>query len=67
MTRIGADIKVVWIAGATRCGSMWTFNVARELIRAEGFEALPERVPQRDDVMWGLGEDSAQHNHLWRT
>jgi hypothetical protein len=57
MTKIGADIKVVWIAGATRCGSMWTFNVTRELIRAVGFEALPARVPQRDDVMWGLGEE----------
>lgn len=56
MTGVGADIKVVWIASATRCGSMWTYNVTRELIRAAGFEVLPARVPQRDEAMWCLGE-----------
>jgi tetratricopeptide (TPR) repeat protein len=57
MTEVGADIKVVWIAGATRCGSMWTYNITRELVRAAGFEVLPARVPQRDEAMWCLGEE----------
>jgi tetratricopeptide (TPR) repeat protein len=57
MTDAGADIRVVWIAGATRCGSMWTYNVTRELVRAAGFEVLPARVPQRDEAMWCLGEE----------
>jgi hypothetical protein len=45
MTAVGADIKLVWIAGATRSGSMWTYNVTRELIRGAAFEVLPGRVP----------------------
>ncbi len=57
MIAADADIRVVWIAGATRCGSMWTYNVTRELIRAAGVETLPARVPQRDEAMWRLGEE----------
>ena len=60
MTDVGANIKVVWIASAVRCGSMWTYNVTRELVRAAGFEALPARVPQRDETMLCLGEEGAR-------
>lgn len=36
--------KVVWIAGMPRSGSMWTFNVVRELYRRAGFRVLPEEI-----------------------
>lgn len=32
-----------------RSGSMWSFNVTRELFRAAGYRVLPERVPRRKD------------------
>jgi len=37
-------VKVVWVAGMPRSGSMWTFNVVRELARHSGFKVLPEKV-----------------------
>ncbi len=40
--------KVVWVAGMPRSGSMWTFNVTRELIRRAGFRVLPEEVKLTD-------------------
>lgn len=36
--------KAVWVAGMPRSGSMWTFNVARELARRGGFRVLPDHV-----------------------
>ena len=36
--------KVIWVAGIPRSGSMWTFNVVRELARRSGFRVLPEDV-----------------------
>lgn len=41
-------VKVIWVAGMPRSGSMWTFNVVRELARSAGFRVLPEHVPLSD-------------------
>jgi hypothetical protein len=35
------DCKIFWIAGAPRVGSIWTFNVTRELA---GYRVLPEQA-----------------------
>lgn len=40
--------KVVWVAGMPRSGSMWTFNVVRELVRHAGFRVLPEEIQLSD-------------------
>ncbi len=40
--------KVVWVAGMPRSGSMWTFNVTRELARRAGFRVLPEEIKLTD-------------------
>jgi len=37
-------LKVIWVAGMPRSGSMWTYNVARELARHAGYRVLPETV-----------------------
>ena len=37
--------KVVWVASMPRTGSMWAYNVVRELVRAAGRAVEPERVP----------------------
>ncbi len=49
--KLGTNIKVVWIASPPRCGSMWVFNVAREIARAAGLDVLPEAVPQTNEAM----------------
>ncbi len=34
--------RVVWITGMSRAGSMWLFNVTRDLLREAGLRPLPE-------------------------
>jgi sulfotransferase family protein len=48
--KLGNEIKVVWIVSAPRCGSMWVFNVTRQIVRAAGFEVLPTLVTQSDEA-----------------
>jgi hypothetical protein len=49
--KLGTDIKAIWIASSPRCGSMWVFNVTREIARAAGLEVLPAAVPQTNEAM----------------
>ena len=49
------DIRAIWIASAPRTGSMWTFNVVRDLVRLTGRPVLPEIVPHDDAEMEQLG------------
>ncbi len=45
------NAKPIWIASMPRSGSMWAFNVTRELVKAAGCRAVPERIPQTDEDM----------------
>ncbi|HFD79129.1 MAG TPA: hypothetical protein ENK05_01890 [Gammaproteobacteria bacterium] len=40
--------KVIFVAGMSRAGSMWTYNVVRRLIRRSGYAPLPEEIPVED-------------------
>ena len=53
--KLGTDIKAVWIASVPRTGSMWTFNITRELVRAAGFGVVPDLVPNNDEEMVRIG------------
>jgi sulfotransferase family protein len=55
--KLGSDIKVVWIASAPRCGSMWIFNVTRQIVREAGLQALPAPVPQSDSAMMAAAQE----------
>ena len=48
---IGLPYKIVWIASMPRSGSMWTFNIARRLLREAGFTVFPKTVPKTDEEM----------------
>jgi hypothetical protein len=52
---IGEDFRAVWVASVPRTGSMWTFNVARDLVRLTRQLALPELVPHDDAEMEKIG------------
>ena len=45
------NAKAIWIASMPRSGSMWAFNVTRELVKAAGCRAVPERIPQDSEAM----------------
>jgi hypothetical protein len=66
MEQLGTDIRVVWIAGPPRCGSMWTYNITRELLRSTGAEVLPEIVPQRDEVSVRLADEATRDESIAR-
>lgn len=36
--------RTIWVAGMPRSGSMWTYNVVRELARRAGRRVLPEKI-----------------------
>jgi hypothetical protein len=51
----GGDIRAIWIASVPRTGSMWTFNVVRDLVRSTGSAVQPELVPHDDVEMEAIG------------
>jgi hypothetical protein len=52
---LGGDIRAIWIASVPRTGSMWTFNVIRDLVRSTGQAVHPELVPHGDAEMERIG------------
>lgn len=36
---------IVFVAGMSRAGSMWTYNVVRELYKQKKFNILPDKIP----------------------
>ena len=42
------DSKIIWVAGMPRAGSMWTYNVTRRLLQADGNDVQPKFVPKSD-------------------
>lgn len=40
--------RAIWVAGMPRAGSMWTYNVVREIVRSAGKSVLPEEAPVSD-------------------
>ncbi len=59
----GSDIKAIWIASVPRTGSMWTFNVTRELVRTAGLTLVPELVPRADEDMVRIGAEHVGAPH----
>jgi len=47
---------VIAISGLPRVGSMWSFNVARALIRENGFALVPDQVLKTDSEMFAIAE-----------
>ena len=40
-----------WISSAPRTGSMWLFNITREILKESGYEVYPKIIPQYDKKM----------------
>tara|TARA_Y100000590_G_C15550326_1_gene950637 strand:+ start:185 stop:952 length:768 start_codon:yes stop_codon:yes gene_type:complete len=53
------NTNTIWISSAPRTGSMWIFNVVREINRILGFEVNPKIVPQKDSEMFKIYHNKA--------
>ncbi len=42
------NFNTLWISTTPRTGSMWLFNVTREILKASKFNLYPEEIPQYD-------------------
>jgi hypothetical protein len=65
---------IVFICGMPRAGSMWTYNVARNLLRVAGRSVKPEREPPTDDRTYllqslydALVHGQPQETYVWKT
>jgi len=46
--------KIIWVAGMTRSGSMWTHNVLRNVLKVSGYNVLPKHVPETNEEITHL-------------
>ena len=61
--------KVAWIVSLPRSGSMWTFNLTRQLASTAGFDVQPKEIPQSDQQMMAGyvhgAKDDGDAGRLW--
>ena len=55
------DSKIVWIASIPRAGSMWTYNVTRGLLQADGKDVQPQSIPKSDKKVFELATQALQN------
>ena len=41
-------MKVMWVSTVVRTGSMWLFNITREILNLKKFNVLPDKIPKFD-------------------
>ena len=60
------DINTFWISTTPRTGSMWLFNVTREIIIHSRLNALPLELPQSDEKFFEIfkNQSLADENNL---
>ena len=54
--------KHYWISSAPRTGSMWVFNVVREIFLKYEHQVLPELIPQTSDEFFKLFSENLNDN-----
>ncbi|MBF0589694.1 MAG: sulfotransferase domain-containing protein [Magnetococcales bacterium] len=63
------QIKTIWVSTAPRTGSMWLYNVTREVLRCGGLEVLPESVPSNHEEVLAIARQRAwvdeDPNRIW--
>ena len=52
-------VNTIWISTTPRTGSMWIFNVTREIYKTLGFDVEPSLVPQNDSEMFEIYNNKA--------
>jgi len=49
-----SNINTIWISSPPRTGSMWVFNITREIYKYLGFNVQPVLIPQNDSEMFDI-------------
>ena len=59
-------MKVIWISTVARTGSMWLFNITREILNSKKFNVLPDKIPKFDEDHFEIFHKKSleDHNHL---
>lgn len=52
-------LNTVWISTAPRAGSMWVFNITREINKISDFIVLPTEIPHDDETQFSIYENQA--------
>jgi hypothetical protein len=53
-------MMIVFVAGMPRAGSMWTYNVVREILETKDFLVLPRTIPENEEDLIGSALRSAE-------
>tara|TARA_Y100000590_G_C15483104_1_gene924771 strand:+ start:73 stop:843 length:771 start_codon:yes stop_codon:yes gene_type:complete len=54
-----SNINTIWISSPPRTGSMWVFNITREIYKCLGFNVKPDTIPQNDSEMFDIYKNKA--------
>ena len=59
-------MKVIWVSTVVRTGSMWLFNITREILNLRKFNVLPEKIPKFDEDHFEIFHQKSlqDQNHL---
>ena len=41
-------VNTFWISTVPRTGSMWLYNITREILKNSKFNVIPNQIPQQD-------------------
>lgn len=55
--------SAIWITSFPRTGSMWTFNIVREIYKNHGFKIFPEEVQKAEEEWVTCRQDFAVEQH----
>ena len=54
-----SNLNTIWISSPPRTGSMWVFNITREIYKYLGFNVKPISIPQNEIEMFDIYKNQA--------
>ena len=54
-----SNINTIWVSTTARTGSMWVFNVTREIFKVAGFNVFPSSIPHTNSEMVDIYKNRA--------
>ena len=56
MIKVTMNINSFWISTSPRTGSMWLYNVTREILKVTKMNVLPIKIPKSDQKFFEILE-----------
>ena len=59
-------MKAIWVSTVARTGSMWLFNITKEIFNSKKFNVLPDKIPKFDEDNFEIFHQKSlqDQNHL---